>query len=225
MLVLGMVIAMVGLVLIFLLGVALVLIVIELIARLALTSAFCAIAGVIAGICSHLAGADGTLIGSLTATVLFLPTLLLVNRWRSAFAFSSPSTKATLSEECSLVPLDEHARAWSTARNFAQSGALDSAYDASVRLLEIVDRRGSIDPELIELAVMLRRHVPALVDETERAIATATTNERRTAEAALVGDLQRLGAHASTLLRQRSAQAKEKLAVRRARLFGEGSAM
>lgn len=224
MLILGMVMAVVGLVLVLVIAAALVLAVIELLVRLVLTTALAILAGAVVGIVVALAGGDGTLAGSVTTVIAILPTLLLVNRWRSTLATPLPSTEAAPIVEPSLMPLDEHERAWAIGRKFAPQGALDNAYAASQKLLQLVDRQDSIDPELIEHAVILRRHVPGLVDDTETVLANATTDERRIiAMAELVKDLQMLGAAADALLKQRVASAQEQLKLRRARLFGEGS--
>lgn len=87
-------------------------------------------------------------------------------------------------------------------------------------MIELTKRDGAIDPEVIDLATTLRRHVPALVDETEELLATAGRSERRIAVEELVADLIRLGEQASQLAARQGLSVRERLAVRRARLFG-----
>ena len=107
----------------------------------------------------------------------------------------------------------------------APKAALDRAQDPSARILALSEREGSINPEIIDCAIALRRHVPALVGETEELLATVDRAERRVAVAELVADLSKLGEGAADLLARQGLSAREKLAVRRARLFGTGRAI
>lgn len=221
----GLVAVLVGIVLVLAIGAAIVLAVIELTMRLVLALALAAAAGVAVGIAAQMAGADGAVTGVLALILAFLPALVVVSRWRSAAATPSDPQKPLVVDGQPSVPSDPLERAWEIGRTLAPHGALDNAQTASTRLLEIVDREGSVAPELIDYAVMLRHHVPALISETNELLVMAGSLERRRTVAALIADLQALGEGASALVARRGADVREKLAVRRARLFGHESAI
>ena len=89
-----------------------------------------------------------------------------------------------------------------------------------MRVLALSDAKGMVDPDVLDCATVLRRHVPALVSETEALIATLSRVERSGAIKELVADLRALGAQAAEVLAHRESGVREKLTVRRARLFG-----
>ena len=198
--------------------------VIKLLVRLSLALVLAVGVGVVVGMLAGQNGADGALTGVFVALLAFLPALELVER-RPAGPARLPKVVFPAAELPSLAALEPFEAAWATARGLAPRNALEGAQEASMRLLQLVDRHGSFDPELVDYAVTLRRHGPALVSETEELLATADRVERRVAVAALVEDLVRLGQGASDLLAQQGFSARERLAVRRARLFGAGRAV
>ena len=194
--------------------------VIELVVRVALSGALAAGLGIVAGVVSNEAGWDGALTGSLVSVLTFIPALLLVARPRS----SPRSHKVGLASRDAVLPasnpLDPYSRAWATANQLAPRAGLAAAEQACTRVIELTKHDGANDLEVIDLATTLRRHVPALVDETEELLATADRSERRIAVDELVADLIRLGEQASKLAARKGLSVRERLAVRRARLFG-----
>lgn len=89
-----------------------------------------------------------------------------------------------------------------------------------MRVLALSETNDTVDPDILDCATVLRRHVPALVSETEVLIATLSRAERSGAIKELVADLLALGSQAAEVLAHRESGVREKLAVRRARLFG-----
>lgn len=221
----GMVVVATGLALLLSLAVAIVMAVIELVVRLALGAGLAVATGVVVGVVAAQAGADGTMIGLFTAVLGFVPALLLVGRWRSSMCAPHARVVRELATIIPEPPIDPYEQAWATARGFAPTASLDGAREASARIFAFSEREGSLDPEIIDCATMLRRHVPALVSETEELLATADRAERQEAVAELIADLRNLGRDAADLLARQSLSAREKLAVRRARLFGTEKAV
>lgn len=216
----GLIVVATGLALLLFFVAAIVLAVIELVVRLALGACLAIAAGGVVGVVATQAGADGTVIGFFTTVLGFVPALLLVGRWRSSMHVPPAGDVRRAASAISDAALDPYEQAWATAREFVPKAALDGAQDASARILALSEREGSIDPEVIDCAITLRRHVPALVGETEELLATADRAEREAAVAELVADLRNLGLGAADLLARQGFSAREKLAVRRARLFG-----
>lgn len=217
----------VGFVLVIVIGVmlvslmaAIVAAVIEFVVRVALGATLAVVLGIIAGIVSNEAGSDGALTGPLVSAFAFFPAVLIVGRLRSP---SRPRKVGPESHEVdcpAYAPLDPYARAWATASGLAPRAGLAIAERACARVIELTKRDGAIDPEFIDLATTLRRHVPALVDETEELLARADRSERRIVVDELVADLIQLGEQASELEARQGLSVRERLAVRRARLFG-----
>ena len=209
----------IGLVVVSLLA-ALVAAVIELIVRVALGGALAAGLGIVAGVISNEAGLDGALTGSLASVLTFIPALLFVGRLRSSSRSRKMGPHSREAVRPASTPLDPYSRAWATANQLAPRAGLAGAEQACTRVIELTKHDGAIDPEVIDLATTLRRHVPALVDETEELLATADRSECRIAVEELVADLVRLGQQASELAARKGVSVRERLAVRRARLFG-----
>lgn len=198
---------------------------IELLICIALALVLSAGAGIVAGMVAQQSAHDGTVVGIGIALLAFLPALIMASRRRLARLRARLDAAREPASGAPQRVLEPFEAAWATARGLAPRNALEGAQEASMRLRELVDRHGSFDPELVDYAVTLRRHVPALVSETEELLATADRVDRRAAVAALVEDLVRLGQGASDLLAQQGFTARERLAVRRARLFGAGRAV
>lgn len=220
--VLGVIIFVVGMAFLVAVGIALVGMVIEFVIRLALAAALSVMAGVGIGMVAGSAGRDGSVIGVLTAFLAFVPALILVARWRAPASPVPEPPPARIEVPPPQAISDPYERAWVVANALAPQSALDGSKEACDRILAGVDRQVSIDAEIIDYAMTLRRHVPALVGETEELLETADATERRIAIADLVNDLRRLGSGASALLAQQGLSVRERLAVRRARLFGRG---
>ena len=194
--------------------------VIELFVRVALGGALAAGLGIVAGVLSNEAGWDGALTGSLVAVLTFIPASLFVGCQRASSRYRKVGPHSRDTVRPASTPLDPYSRAWATANLLAPRAGLATAEQACARVIELTKRDGAIDPEVIDLATTLRRHVPALVDETEQLLATADQSERRIAVEELVANLIRLGEQASELAGRQGLSVRERLAVRRARLFG-----
>lgn len=199
---------------------ALVAAVIELFVRVALGGALAAGLGIVAGVLSNEAGWDGALTGSLVAVLTFIPASLFIGRLRASSRSRKVGPHSRDVVRPASTPLDPYSRAWATASRLAPRAGLATAEQACTRVIELTKRDGAIDPEVIDLATTLRRHVPALVDETEELLATADRSERRMAVEELVADLFRLAELASELAARQGLNVRERLVVRRARLFG-----
>ncbi len=204
---------------------AIVMVVIDIAVRLALGAGLAVAAGVFAGVAADGLGWDGTMSGVVVAVLGFVPALLLVGRWRSSAALRHAKGGHPSEPLITVAPLDPYGQAWATARRLAPKAELKSTQVASARVLALAERDGAIDPEILDCATMLRRHVPALVSETEELLATANRAERDVAVDELIADLRKLGEQAADLLARQGFSAREKLAVRRARLFGTGPAV
>ena len=220
--VLGVILAVVGIAFLVTVGLALIGMLIELVVRLALATALSVAAGVGIGMVAGSAGEDGSEIGFLTAFLTFVPALILVARWRAPALTVPKPPPAWIEVPPPQAVSDPYERAWVVANALAPRSALDGSREACDRILVMVDRQVSIDAEIIDHAMKLRRHVPALVGETEELLETADAAERRIAITDLVDDLRRLGSGASALLARQGLSVRERLAVRRARLFGRG---
>lgn len=224
-----MVVAVFGLGLLTLVAAYIVSAVIKLLARLSLALVLAVGVGFAVGMMAEQNGADGALTGLFVALLAFLPALELVGRAPAGAAHSPKAPVAPVvllaADTPSLAALEPLKRAWAIARSFGPPKTLDSAQEASQRFLALIDQRGPLYPELIDYATALPQHVPALVSETEELLETADAGERRAAIGELVDDLRRLGEGASDLLAQQGFSARERLAVRRARLFGAGRAV
>ena len=201
---------------------AIVLVVIEIVLRLALGAGLAIASGVFAGLAADLLGWDGMISGVVVAVLGFVPALMLVGRWRSSAALQHPKHGHRSERVINLAPLDPYEQAWATARRLAPKAEIKSAQDVSARVLALAERDGTIDPEILDCATRLRRHVPALVSETEELLATSGRAERKVAVDEMIDDLRMLGNQATDLLARRNLSTREKLAVRRARLFGAG---
>lgn len=205
---------------VFSLVVAIVMAIVELVLRVALGACLAIASGVVAGVAAEWLGWDGTLIGAAVATLGFVPAVLLVGRWRSSGLQRKVAVKRSADPSPPVTPLDPHGQAWTTACALAPTASLETARDASMQVLALSRAHALVDPDILDCATILRRHVPALVSETEALIATLSCDERSGAIRELVADLRALGAQAADVLARRKAGVREKLAVRRARLFG-----
>lgn len=223
--ILGMAVMALGFALFVAVGLAIVRIVIELAIRLALAAGLSVAAGVGIGMMAESAGSDGAVIGFLTAVLAFVPALVLVARWRAPASPVPEPPPARIEVSPPQPILDPYERAWVVATALAPRSALQNSKEACERILARADRQGSIGAEIIDYAMTLRRHVPALVGETEEVLETADAAERRVAITDLIEDLRRLGEGASELMGRQGLSVRERLAVRRARLFGAGRAV
>ena len=194
--------------------------VIELFVRVALGGALAAGLGIVAGVISNEAGWDGALTGVLIAVLTFIPASLFVGCQRASSRSRKVGPHSRGAVRPASTPLDPHSCAWATANRLAPRAGLATAEQACARVIELTKRDSAIDPEVIDLATTLRRHVPALVDETEELLATADRSERRVAVEELVADLVQLAEQASELATRQGLNVRERLVVRRARLFG-----
>lgn len=216
----GLVLAGLLIALAFSLVVAIVMAIVELALRVALGACVALATGFVAGVAADGLGWDGTLIGVAVTTLGFVPAMQMVRRWRSSRSQREDAAKHSADPSPSVTPLDPHGRAWATACALAPKASLETAKDASMRVLALSATDGMVDPEVLERATVLRRHVPALVSETEALIATLSRAERSGAIKELVADLRALGVQAAELLSRQESGVREKLAVRRTRLFG-----
>ena len=200
--------------------VAIVAAVIEFVIRVALSGLLAAAIGIFAGVVSNQAGWDGALTGGLVSLLTFIPALLVFGRLRSSSRSQNVGLHSRDAVRPASTPLDPYSRAWATASRLAPRVGLATAEQACARLIKLAKRDRAIDPEVIDLATILHRHVPLLVEETEELLATADRSEWCIAVDELVADLIRLGEQASELAARKELSVRERLAVRRARLFG-----
>lgn len=200
--------------------VAIVMAIVELALRIALGACLALAFGGVAGVAADTLGWDGTMVGVAVTTLGFVPAVLVVGRWRSSGSERKVAVKRSAGSSPSVTPLDPHGEAWATACALAPTASLETARDASMRVLALAEANGMVDPDVLDCATILRRHVPALVSETETLIATLSRAERVGAIKELAADLRALGAQAAEVLAHRELGMREKLAVRRARLFG-----
>lgn len=221
----GLVMAVVGL------GVALTLLVVlaELAFRLVLGAALAAMGGALIGLLAASQGQDGLLSGVFASFVLLLPATVAVWRARDRSWARAPDNHAPAPPKRAMatpvaveVQYGLHGeialtKAWDAAMALAPRGVLEKPRASAARFLAAMEREHAPDAVAIDQALFIRRHVPAMVDEVTAVLADASPAERRERVAELVVDLTELGQVAESSLVALGGDAREKLAIRRAR--------
>ena len=219
----------IGLVSLIAIAVALVTIVMELIVRVAFAAGLAMLIGGVGAIAAALRGADGVLVGAFAFLLAFVPALVSVWRWRSSRADKldrrgaraqragkpKDASKVPIERQLGLTDADRLSAAWDKASRLASENALGKPRKACARFLKVFEAEADCDPGSVELAMFIRRHVPALVDDTRAVLHAASSQEGEGAVAGMVAALKQLGEEAAAASERRSAHARERLSLRR----------
>lgn len=225
--IIGSVLAIVGLALLVVAALAIIMAIIELMIRVALAAALAGIVGCIGGIAVAQGGSDGIVAGVVVALFAFVPTLSSVWRWRSS-ATNRPvgrrsrqrrvlkvAPEIQIERKLGLTDAERLSVAWDSASKLAPQRELLGPRNACARFLAAFEAEADCDPENVELAVFIRRHVPSVVEETQAVLQDAAPDEREALVEGLVADLKQLGQEASDVSERLSAMARERLDIRR----------
>lgn len=210
------------------LAVAMIVVAMELMVRVVLAVGLAVLIGCAAGLVASQWGHDGFIAGAFGFMLALVPALVSVWRWRSASAVkprhraivrvvSKAKSPAKIPVERELGLTDEVrlSAAWDTASRLASGTVLDQSRTSCARFLANFEAEADCDPRNVDLAVFIRRQVPALIDDTQAVLHNASPEEREETIAALVAALEQLGQEAAAVSERRSAHAMERLDLRR----------
>lgn len=182
--------------------------------------------GVLVGVMVNVAGQvsgkfDGPLTGSLVGCAAFV--LFFVFDWKTGDKRSQAPPAAALEEDSPMEIqgftrakfLDPRLeKAWSFVEQQVpwREARLVKAGDACARLS--LDPTLQLDPRPAELVSIVKSHVPALVEDCEKACAGASVVEAERTWATVADQLEEMGIQAEEFLRRGRASAEENLATR-----------
>lgn len=178
----------------------------------------------------------GALVGLFAAALCLVPGMRLA--WSLGNAAPAPTDNMTLRQHSpvtrpasapGLEPAGDEsvAAAWERALGLIpqEQAKLSEARRSCAALLQLHSTAAPADHEVIDAATLIRRHVPPLIRDTEKACRGADPDERRLLLAQLVGQLQTLADRADALTERAKQQAREELALRHAHLRNRLSEM
>lgn len=178
------------------------------------------------GVVSAVLGHDGVLSGVL-AWILALPlALVIVWRWRGFFDDDRKPAKPPVivkptndvEEMAGVSQSKPLADAWNRAELLAPNAGLHLARMACAHFLAVHESVPQPEPAAMDLALLIRRHVPGLVADVERVWAQATAVERQATVAEMVSDLHQIGDDAEAMLAELRQASRDQLKIRRARI-------
>jgi hypothetical protein len=196
--------------------------------RLLLASAIVLCSGLAGGAIASQHGYDGGQSGVVVAALTVIPALLIVWAWRGSVSdrlgrriAKAPrpvfidDTAKPIEQMLALEDSGMLSTAWADAQRLAPRDALDEDRNACAKFLASFAASADCDPAAIELATMIRRHVPALVSETHAVVDGANEEERSEIIDAMVADLRQVGIDARAALADQHLAARERLGIRR----------
>ena len=155
----------------------------------------------------------------LLATSVLTAGYLLINR-RSRTPVLSPSDKRGTPDANSACEPELEA-AWANARDLIGSAEIEPAQRACERYLTAIRGRALLDPADHDLSLLIRRHVPALVQETRALMAFATANARDRLKAELVANLMMVAVEAEARTAAIATSTSDRLRVRQLRFASQ----
>lgn len=204
--------------------------VVELFVRLALGLVLSVGLGVASGIMSAQNGLDGPSVGTVLALIALLPCIVLVWRWRAARQsggfvgkdladnFTPDELVTSIEEQLGLADAAALRDAWDNAARIAPGAQLDAPREACAGFLKLATADALSHPEEIELAVLIRKHVPGLIDDTSAVLRLAPESDAEEAIRSMLDELQALGDEAMSALITLREEAEERLSIRKSRL-------
>lgn len=226
--ILGLILAICAVVFLCFLGLALLRIAIELTVRLVLATGLAISAGCVAGLAAFQLGADGIVAGFIVTLLAFVPAFLSVSAWRGTvserlarrdavtFEVAKPVSAETIpiEQQLALEGAERLSSAWDNASRLAPNYTLSTSREACAHFLARFEAEADCEPENVDLAVFIRRQVPALVDETQAVLNNIGRQERGNAIAGMVASLKQLGKEAAAKSERHSLLAEERLHLR-----------
>lgn len=197
--------------------------------RLLIATAIVLGTGLVGGVTASQLGYDGGLSGLAVAALTVVPALLIVWARRGPVLGKLGRQRAkapgpAIAEASSSKPIEQTlglkdaavlSSAWEDAQRLAPRDALDEDRNACAKFLASFAASADCEPAAIELATMIRRHVPGLVSETRTVVDGADEDERREIIDAMVADLRQVGSDARAALADQHLAARERLGIRR----------
>ena len=213
--------------------VALIRLLLEFALRICLTLLASVGLGIIGGLIADYADFNGISSGLLIACLGFTPAAMLIWRWRdrandaptrrtnvpcSSAGAALASAPVLVERNLAIANSEALIAAWNAAQKLAPDHCLQSARNACARFLALCQTTSSLDPSVSDHEVLIRKHVPALIDETVAVCDGASLIERNTAISGMVDDLERMAAKANELMDKEQETFRERLKIRRAHL-------
>lgn len=209
----------------------------EIVVRLLLAVALAISVGVIGGAIAAYNGYDGGLSGLAVGFLALIPSLVAIWSWRGTVADRLKGRAPVAAPSVALIPLpqtpierslgledaEKLATAWLDAENLAGRSILGEPREACAQFLAAFEKADDCDLQAIELATLIRRHVPGIVSDTKAVLDGADAVERLEALAAMVTELQSLGHDAQEAFSRRHLAARERLDIRRSRFAARAS--
>lgn len=204
-------------------------ILVELFVRTVLGVLFALFLGLAGGLVATDFGFDGFFVGTLLMVFIMIPCFKFVSRWRTArrpkkmqsasvVASQSRKPRPGIEERVGIENAQELRDAWTNASLIAPDVDLDASREACARFLKVVSSTHITDAGMIELAVLIRKHVPGLTRDTEEVLRFADDAEAKVAIQQMLEGLKALGDEATNALDGIKKIAQERLVVRCFRL-------
>ena len=185
--------------------------------------------GLTGGLISTDFGHDGIVFGALLMLLATIPCFLFASQWRTArrpikmqdssFAGAqSGERKAAIEDQFDIENAQELREAWANASHIAPGIDLSASREACAHFLSAVSCTNIMDAGLIELGVLIRKHVPGLARDTQEVLRSADDAEAEEAIQQMLQALKGLGDEAANALDRIKTSAQERLAARCDRL-------
>ena len=185
--------------------------------------------GLAGGLVSTGFGYDGFFVGTLLMFFIMIPCFIIVSRWRtvrrpkklqgaSVVASQSRKPRCGIEERLGIENEQELRDAWTNASLIVPDIDLSASREACARFLKAVSSTHITDAGMIELAVLIRKHVPGLTRDTEEVLRLADDAEAKVAIQQMLEGLKALGDDAENALNEIKKIAQERLVVRCVRL-------
>ena len=203
---------------------------VELFVRLTLGLILAIGLGIVSGMVSAENGFDGTFVGTVFALLALIPCVTFVSRWRGTRqeqGVRSCGRYSLLPLGASAVPIEERLElddaailpeAWERTGQLAPGSHLDTAREACARFLKAASESPVADMKIIDLAVLIRKHVPGLVADTRAVLDLSDDSKSGDAVQVMLNELHALGDEARDALAAMRDRAEEQLSVRQVRL-------
>ena len=204
-------------------------ILVELFVRIVLGVLLALALGLAGGLVSTDFGYDGFFVGTLLMVFIMIPCFVIVSRWRtvrrpkklqgaSVVAPQSRKPRCGIEERVGIENAQELWDAWTNASLIAPNIDLNASCEACARFLKAVSSLRITDAGMIELGVLIRKHVPGLISDTEEVLRLADDAEAKVAIQQMLEGLKALGDDAENALNEIKKIAQERLVVRCVRL-------
>lgn len=189
-------------------------------ANMVLGGAISGAVGLAAGIFTALGGGGDAIGGGLLATIVTLPLALwLLDRLgrRGAGRGERDFARSARSPEPGADALV--AGAWVRATRLAPGhrNRIEASRAACAYVLHMAEAN-PFDMDAMECAVLIRRRLPELIEQTDGYCRLAARPERRDAVDGMVGDLERIGRMAASRVERAKAQLGDSLSATRAHI-------